>query len=198
MSAELPEILERQIVIRALPETVFGYFRDSERFARWWGEGSRIDARENGEVFIRFPNAVTARGRIVEIEPPRRIVFTYVSGGVDSLVTVLLEETDDGTILNLRHSFSSAKIRDHYIQGWRFQLALLSKAVAEDGGAAATRNIEAFFQAWSEKDPQRRRALLESCATSVISFRDAYSATDGIDDLAANLSAVQAFLPGAR
>ena len=196
MTMDLPEILERRIVIRAPVETVFGYFRDSARFARWWGEGSRIDARVDGEVFIRFPNAVTAKGRIVEIEPPRRIVFTYVSGGVDSLVTVRLEEANDGTILHLRHAFSSAKIRDHYVQGWRFQLTLLSKAVAEEGEPAATRCIESFFQAWSEKDPQRRRALLESCATPEVSFRDAYSATDGIDDLVANLAAVQAFLPG--
>jgi activator of Hsp90 ATPase-like protein len=138
----------------------------------------------------------TAKGRIVEIEPPRRIVFTYLSGGVDSLVTVHLEETEAGTRLDLRHAFSSAKIRDQYVQGWRFQLNLLSKAVADDSQADVTRHIETFFKAWSEKDPGIRRALLESRATPAISFRDAYSATDGIDDLVANLAAVQAFLPG--
>ena len=196
MSADLPEILDRRIVIRALPESVFEYFRDSERFARWWGEGSRIDPRAGGEVFIRFPNGVTVRGRIVEVEPPRRIVFTYVSGGIDSLVSVHLEETADGTALDLRHAFSSVKIRDLYVQGWRFQLNLLSKSIADDAKAEVTRTIETFFQAWSEKDPQGRRALLESCATPEISFRDPYGATDGIDDLVANLAAVQAFLPG--
>jgi len=38
--------LERTITIRAQRSTVFRFFTDSERFARWWGKGSEIDPRE--------------------------------------------------------------------------------------------------------------------------------------------------------
>ena len=37
------ERLDRTVVIRARPETVFGFFTDSGRWAAWWGAGSTID-----------------------------------------------------------------------------------------------------------------------------------------------------------
>ena len=61
--AEFSEFLEREITIGAPRETVFAYFTDSERFARWWGAGSRIDPRPGGEVEIRYPNG----GRIARV-----------------------------------------------------------------------------------------------------------------------------------
>ncbi len=193
---ELTEFLERRISIYARRETVFAYFTDSARFAGWWGEGSRIDARPEGAVFIRFPNGITASGEVREIEPPRRIVFTYVmAGGVASLVTVTLEEADQGTLVNLRHAFSSGKIRDTFVQGWRYQLALLSKAVSEDRRAAVVERVDAFLRAWGEPDAKTRRELLESCAAPGIVFRDAYSATEGLEDMLANLEAIQVFMP---
>src|SRR5262249_6856279 len=130
---EYPEALERRIEICARPETVFRYFTDSQRFARWWGEGSAIDARVGGKVPVRKPRGNRVDGEILEFESPRRIVFTYrYASGVPadgSLVTIVLEETESGTTLNLRHAFSSAKIRDTHVQGWRYQLAVFSKVI---------------------------------------------------------------------
>lgn len=195
--SELTETLERQILICARRETVFAYFTDSERFAKWWGKGSHIEARPGGAVFIHYPNGVTASGEVVEIEPPRRIVFTYVdAGGMVSLVTITLDETEQGTLLKLSHAFSSAKIRDHFVQGWRYQLALFSKVIAEEGQANVAERVDSFLRAWGEPDGKTRRTLLESCATPGIVFRDAYSATAGLDDLLAHLEAVQIFMPG--
>jgi uncharacterized protein YndB with AHSA1/START domain len=196
----LPESLERRITICARRETVFRYFTDSGRFARWWGEGSRIDARPGGEVLIRFANGPTVRGRVVETDPPRKIAFTYVYGdgkeSGDSLVTVTLDEEPDGTLLHLRHDFSSAKIRDQHVQGWRHQLAVFSKIVSEEEHAHVTERVDAFLRAWGDPDGATRRELMESCATPRVEFRDAFSATVGLDDLLANLDAVQVFMPG--
>jgi uncharacterized protein YndB with AHSA1/START domain len=196
---ELKEILERRITIAARPEIVFRFFTDPERFARWWGEGSRIDPREGGEVAIRYPDGTRVQGEIVEIDPPKRIVFTYrYASGVPadgSLVTIALEAVPEGTVLQLRHAFSSAKIRDAHVQGWRYQLALFSRAVAEDSRPAAAGRIDAWLAAWGEADAEERRRLLESCAVPGVLFRDAYSATEGLEDLLANLEAIQRFLP---
>jgi len=195
--SELTETLDRRITICARRETVFAYFTDSNRFAKWWGEGSHIDPRPGGAVFIRYPNGITAKGEVIEIEPPRRIVFTYIYGGdAASLVTITLDETKEGTVVHLHHAFSSAKIRDHFVQGWRYQLALFSKAVAEEAQGGVTERVDAYFRAWGEPDGKTRRELIESCATPGIVFRDAYGATDGLEDLLANLDAVQLFMPG--
>lgn len=198
--ADFAEYLDREITICARRETVFRYFTDSNRFAKWWGEGSQIDPRPGGAVFIRYPNAVTVSGEVVEIDPPRRIVFTYAYAGKipsdGSLVTITLDEAKSGTVLKLRHAFSSAKIRDAHVQGWRYQLALFSKTVAEEEHAGANENVDAFLRAWGDPDPGARRVLLESCVTPDVAFRDAFSATNGLDDLLANLEAVQIHMPG--
>jgi uncharacterized protein YndB with AHSA1/START domain len=197
---DLTETLDRQITIGARRETVFRYFTDSSRFARWWGQGSQIEARPGGAMLIQYPNGVSARGEVVEVEAPRRIVFTYATPGQTpsdaSLVTITLEEIEQGTLLKLHHAFSSAKIRDHFVQGWRHQLALFSKAVAEELHANVAQRVDAYLRAWGEPDGKLRQSLLESCATPGIVFRDAFSATDGLDEMLANLEAVQVFMPG--
>ena len=197
---DLREFLDREITICARPETVFRYFTDSQRFAKWWGEGSQIDPRPGGAVTIRYPNAVTVTGEVTEIDPPRRIAFTYAYAGKipadGSLVTITLEETAEGTVLKLRHAFSSAKIRDAHVQGWRYQLALFSKTVAEEEQSRAPEQVDAFLRAWGNPDAADRRRLLESCAAPDIAFRDAFSATNGIEEMLANLEAVQIHMPG--
>ena len=74
---DLPFSIERDIVIAARRDTVFRYFTDPERWAKWWGAGSRIDPRPGGEVFIQYPFNATAQGTVVELVVPERIVFTY-------------------------------------------------------------------------------------------------------------------------
>lgn len=197
---DLTETLDRRILIGARRETVFRFFTDSTRFAKWWGDGSHVDPRPGGAVFIHYPNGVTSNGEVVEIEPPRRIVFTYTNPGQSlaeaSLVTITLEEIEQGTLLNLHHAFSSAKIRDHFVQGWRHQLALFSKTVAEELHAGVAERVDAYLRAWGEPDGKTRRSLLETCVTPGLIFRDAFSATDGMDEMLANLEAVQVFMPG--
>jgi uncharacterized protein YndB with AHSA1/START domain len=197
---ERPHALDRDITIRARPEIVFRYFTDSERFARWWGEGSRIEPSPGGAVRIRYPNAIVVTGEVVEIDPPRRIVFTYAYGetpGPDpTLVTIELLPHVDGTLLRLRHEFADAKTRDAHVQGWRYQLAVFARVVSEETLAEAPDRVDAFLRAWNEPDAARRRELLESCAAKRLVFRDAFSATDGIEEMLANLDAMRVHMPG--
>jgi uncharacterized protein YndB with AHSA1/START domain len=101
----LPYQLNRTVVIHAAPETVFRFFTDSERWAKWGGTGSTIDPRPAGKVYIRHPGAVEVTGEVMEISPPERIVFTYgfVSGKPippgSSRVTIRLEPVPSGTRL---------------------------------------------------------------------------------------------------
>lgn len=199
---QLNETLERDITICARRETVFRYFTDSERFAAWWGAGSRIYPKPGGEVLIRYPDGTKAIGEILEIEPPARIMFTYGYAGMVpaefSRVTITLDETEKGTEVHLHHAFSSAKIRDHHVQGWRYQLALFSKTVSADQHSGAAARVDECLRAWGDPDAAERRRLLESCTADDVVFLDAFSATSGRDDLLANLEAIQTFMPGVQ
>jgi uncharacterized protein YndB with AHSA1/START domain len=201
MSA-LDHVLNRSVTIAARRETVFRYFTDSERFAAWWGPGSRIEPRPGGEVHIRHPNAVVAGGEVVEIEPIERVVFTYgfesgqpIPIGA-SRVTITLEETTRGTLVRVHHALPTAQARDEHVQGWRYQLAVFANVVAKEAHAEVGTLADRFFAIWGETDPAKRRSALEAVAVETLAFRDPYSCTDGLDDLSAHVAAAQRFMPG--
>lgn len=199
----LEYLVERSIVIRARPQEVFRYFTDSERFAAWWGAGSRIEPRPGGAVLIRYPNAVTASGQVVELVEPERVVFTYgyegekpaiAPGG--SRVTVTLKAEAEGTRVHLRHEVPSAAVRDEHVQGWRYQMAVFANVVSRERHADEVARVDRFFEVWNQKDGARRRTDLAAIAVESLVFLDQFSCTRGIDDLADHIGAAQFFMPG--
>lgn len=199
---ELPYSLERTISIRAKPETVFKFFTDTARWAKWWGADSTIDAKPGGKVYIRHPNGVEILGEVLEMHGPERMVFTYgfASGKPmppgSSRVTIRLEPDGAGTKLHLVHEFAERGPRDEHVQGWRFQLSLFSGVVSNEVFADAAAAVDAWFGAWVLSDDQLRTETLSRIVTSGIQFRDRYSLLDGIADLSAHIRAAQRFMPG--
>jgi len=198
----LDHVLDRTVTIRARRETVFRYFTDSDRFAAWWGAGSRIEPRPGGTVHIRFPNGIVAGGEVLEIAPVERVVFTYgfetgrpIPVGA-SRVTVTLEETPQGTVVRLKHELPTAEARDEHVQGWRYQLAVFANVVAREAHAGVGALADRFFACWAETDEARRRDGLLALATEDLTFRDPHSCTFGIDDLVDHIAAAQRFMPG--
>jgi uncharacterized protein YndB with AHSA1/START domain len=199
---ELPHYLDRTVVIRAMPETVFRFFTDSTRWATWWGAGSTIDPVPGGRVYIRHPGGVEALGEVLEVRESERIVFTYgfTSGKPmapgTSRVTIRLEPDEAGTRLHLRHEFAEAGPRDEHVQGWRFQLSLFSNVVANEVYADARGTVDAWFGAWVVADDRAREETLAKIVTPGIRFRDRFSLLDGLADLTAHIGAAQRFMPG--
>jgi uncharacterized protein YndB with AHSA1/START domain len=198
----LPHRLDRTVVIRATCETVFRFFTDSARWAAWWGAGSTIDPRPGGQVRIRYPNAVEASGEVVEVLTPERIVFTfgYASGTPiapgASRVTISLEPFEGGTRLRLAHEFSDAAVRDHHVQGWRYQLSVFGNTVADEIHRDAASLVNGWFGAWSLTNEEERAQALARIATAGVQFRDRFSLTDGLADLSAHIAATHRFMPG--
>jgi uncharacterized protein YndB with AHSA1/START domain len=196
--------LDRTVEIRARPATVFRFFTDPARWARWWGEGSTIDPVIGGAVAIVYPGGERVAGTIREIEPDRRLVFTFgyeaagrliAAGG--SIVTITLDELPGGiTRLVLRHEVDSAAARDAHGQGWRYQLARFADVVTEEAYAGAREAIAAWFAGWNELDGERRRALLTGAVTEDVRFCDAYGDVYGFDELLGHIAALQRFVPG--
>jgi uncharacterized protein YndB with AHSA1/START domain len=196
--------VERTVVIRARRATVFRYFTDAGRFAAWWGAGSSIEGRPDGEVQIRYPNGSTAGGKVLEIVDGERIVFTFGYDGADkpiprggSRVTITLDDHADGTRVRLLHEVADAPTRDAHVPGWRFQLSRFADVVAAEEHADVAALADRFFAAWNEADEAKRRDTLDAIVTDDVEFRDAWAAIAGRDELAAHIAAARMHMPGA-
>ncbi|MBI3207270.1 MAG: SRPBCC domain-containing protein [Candidatus Solibacter usitatus] len=196
--------LDRAVVIQAAPETVFRYFTDSARWAKWWGAGSTIDAQPGGRVYIRHPNGIEMSGEVLEVSAPRRIVFTYgfesgkpIPPGA-SRVTILLTPDAAGTRLRLTHEFDDAAVRDHHVQGWRFQLSLFGNVVSDEVNAGAEAIVDGWFDAWAITDAGARDAAFQQIAVAGLQFRDRYSLLDSLEEVSAHAAAAQMYMPGIR
>ncbi len=139
------ELLEvrREVEIAASPETVWELLVDPEKTSTWWGRAASFDPRPGGKFLLEVTAASTARGEFTEIDPPRRLAFTWgwEKGGAgpelvppgSSSVVIELVPTDTGTLLRLVHwGLPSAETVTSHGQGWDHYLGRLK--VAGGGG----------------------------------------------------------------
>jgi len=137
-----PPTLEREVRIAARPETVFAYFVDPERMARWMGNNVVLDARPGGTLRIDYNGRDIARGEFIAIDPPWRVVFTWgwempddpVPPGA-STVEVTLAPDGDGTTVRLVHSGLPADTIGGHAEGWDQFLPALAAAAEADAAA---------------------------------------------------------------
>jgi uncharacterized protein YndB with AHSA1/START domain len=138
MTTAPPDIV-REVVIAAPPEVVFPYFTEPEKMIAWKAVAATLDARPGGIFQIDVTGHDVARGEYVEIDPPRRVVFTFgwesegsaVPPG-STTVEVTLEPDGDGTRVRLVHSGVPDGIRAGSAEGWDHYLPRL--VVAAEGG----------------------------------------------------------------
>lgn len=197
--------LERSVIIRAPRSTVFRYFTDPARFARWWGEGSTIRAEVGGPFLVRYPNGQTASGNVLEIVENEHVLLTWgydapgkpiPPGG--SRVTITLEDAPEGTLLKLRHEVADAATRDQHVDGWRYHLSVFARVVADEQHAGAETIVDRYFDAWNEPGDGRRIEILAEAVDSNVAFRDAFGVTLGLEDLAQHIRAIHRHMPGMR
>lgn len=123
------DVLEIIVHIAASPETVFPYFTDPNRYVLWMGERAVLEPVPGGPYWVRMRNGIEAAGEFVEVDPPKRIVFTWgwtedqsVPPG-STQVVITLEEEDGGTRVVLRHhGLPTDDQRDHHRAGWQMYL----------------------------------------------------------------------------
>jgi uncharacterized protein YndB with AHSA1/START domain len=194
--------------VEASPATVFGFLSDPARLSQWLGAAAEMEPHPGGLLRVRFDRFGTVvEGRVVELVPPRRAVFTWgVASGPQAAtlppgstrVTVELEPIPGGTRVTLRHEgLPDEKERTEHEGGWRYyagQIAL--HASRAERGAGVERAVGAWFEAWAEPDDARRAALLATCATEDISFEDEHASLSGLAALTAHVGQVQSLLPG--
>ncbi len=129
-----PGDVVREIRIAAPPEVVFEYLVDPAKVIRWMGEAAEVEPVLGGRYRLTIDGNVTS-GQVVELEPPRRVAFTWgwEGGGPvppgSSTVVVDLEPDGDGTLVRLNHrGLPDTEMRELHREGWERFLPRLAAA----------------------------------------------------------------------
>lgn len=146
------DAVEREVRIRARPETIFPFFTEPDLMVQWMGSVAEADARPGGIYRVDIDGSRhVARGEFVAVEAPRRVVFTWgweseespVRPG-SSTVEVTLTPDGDHTIVRLVHSdLPSTDSAGAHATGWEHYLPRL--AIAAAGGDAGP-------DPWAQRD----------------------------------------------
>jgi uncharacterized protein YndB with AHSA1/START domain len=130
-TAESP--LVESVWIDADPDRVFPFFTDPARLTQWLGEAAELDAVPGGRFAVDISHRLV-RGSYLEVQPPRRVVFSWGDAGSVALppgssrVEVDLEPNAGGTKVTLRHHGLSGEERADHARGWPVKLAQLVAA----------------------------------------------------------------------
>jgi len=149
-------IVEVSVHIAAPPETVFGYLTDAARYPQWMGSSAVLDPVAGGIYRVRMADGFAAAGTFVEVDPPRRVVFTWGwaddeaaqhvlgeppadDGGLpagSTRVAIGLDADQGGTWLTLRHhDLPTRELRDAHQHAWQTYIGrLVIRAAGGDPG----------------------------------------------------------------
>ena len=147
------ELVEREVLVEAEPETVFAFFTDPEKMVRWLGVSATLDPRPGGLFRVSPAPDSTVEGSYLEVLPYERVVFTWgypqlpgfdrtplAPGG--STVKVDLLPEGGATRVRLTHVGPDA-LAEFHGQGWTNYLDRLANA-----GAGRDPGPDRFPEAW--------------------------------------------------
>jgi uncharacterized protein YndB with AHSA1/START domain len=133
------ELVEREVLIEAEPETVLAFLTDPEKMVRWLGVAATLDPRPGGVFRVNPAPDSTVEGTYVEVSP-NRVVFTWgyphlpgfdetpLAPGASTVEVELLQE-GEATRVRLTHLGPEALALFHR-QGWANYLERLAEAAA--------------------------------------------------------------------
>lgn len=209
MTNDAATLVELTRHIKARPTTVWGIISDASRFSEWMAGAARFEPHPGSPFRIEFPQFQTViRGEVLECD--ETALKLALSWGVEagpqadtfppgsSRLELSLFPDGNGTRVELRHSsLPSGTETRHQEAGWRFHCSRLDlMANRADLGNTLGPALDAWFAAWNETDPDARRALLESCCSEDVSFRDEWAEASGRDLLSVHIGNTQHFVPG--
>jgi uncharacterized protein YndB with AHSA1/START domain len=119
--------VEREVAIDASPETVWELLTDPEKATRWMGQAASFDPRPGGEYRVEVIPGHVARGEFVEVDRPRRLVYTWgwekseqesaVPPG-STTIEIELIPSGAGTTLRFKHDLPTAAAAASHAKGW--------------------------------------------------------------------------------
>jgi uncharacterized protein YndB with AHSA1/START domain len=129
------KLVVKEIMIDAPVALVYDMLTDPALLVRWLADEVDIDLRPGGLIRWKHANGDVCIGRIVDADPPRRLVFTYgwerpevqVAPG-STTVVIDLAATPAGTRLRLVHHGLAGPMADAHSGGWTHYLTRLATA----------------------------------------------------------------------
>jgi uncharacterized protein YndB with AHSA1/START domain len=129
--------VEYETRIAAPPETVFEFFSDPAKMVQWMGTEATLDPRPGGVCRINPGGQAVMSGEFLEVDPPRRIVFSwgweteqFATPPRSTIVDVSLIPDGEDTLVRLVHRrLEPGAIRFHRA-GWEHYLPRLARAAA--------------------------------------------------------------------
>jgi uncharacterized protein YndB with AHSA1/START domain len=119
--------IEQTVRISAPPETVWTFWTEPSRLIEWWATDAEVVAEPGGLFRVVVEGGHAMRGAFIELDPPRRLVFTFgweadaPAGPLppgSTRVEVTLTPDEGGTLLVLRHfDMPAIHVPDHQ-HGW--------------------------------------------------------------------------------
>ncbi|MBO0911780.1 MAG: SRPBCC domain-containing protein [Acidobacteria bacterium] len=142
-----------EIFIAAPRERIFEALTDPNQAIRWWGQKDRyqlsefiMDVRVGGKWSTSGGSMkmghIDVHGEFLEIDPPLRLKYTWISSWMPKSTMVLweLEEKDNGTLVKLTHTgfAGDAGHAKAHSDGWNLVLSWL-EAYLERGETVGAR-----------------------------------------------------------
>jgi uncharacterized protein YndB with AHSA1/START domain len=125
----------QQLVIHADADHVFDMLTDPALFVQWMADRATLDPTPGGVIRWTHPNGDTVSGRYVEVDRPRRLLFTYgwervavgIPPGSTTVEIDLLPQADGSTLVKLVHRGLSDRAADAHQGGWAHYLDRLRR-----------------------------------------------------------------------
>jgi uncharacterized protein YndB with AHSA1/START domain len=130
-----------EVTVDATPETIFELISDPAKIIRWMGASAKLEPQAGGVFAVDINKEALMRGEILEVEPNRRVVFSFGWEGQgpiapgSSTVEIDLIAEGKATLVRLTHTGLPAEERANHAEGWNHYLARLAiVAVGGDPG----------------------------------------------------------------
>lgn len=135
--------ITKTLFLKAPAAHVWKFLTEADRLAVWFHQGG-ADLVANGEYSV-LSNSLGKEGtklcwgRVLEFDPPHRLVHTFTHAGlkeVETVCTWTLQDVDGGTILTLEHTGGEKLgeagfgITANHDAGWDEHFARLRRVVS--------------------------------------------------------------------
>ena len=146
--------IEKSVLVPLSADETFALLTQPERLRRWQVVSARMDLRAGGDYRWTVVPGANASGTIVEVEPGKRLVFTWgwEEGGSEpapgeSTITITLEPAEGGTTVRLVHEGLTAAQEEAHAHGWdHFMGRLVAAGTA--GEAGLDPNVQRSAEEW--------------------------------------------------
>jgi uncharacterized protein (TIGR03086 family) len=127
-------IVEKTALLPVSADEAFALITQPDRLRRWLAVSARVDLRAGGEFrWTLTPMAVSA-GTITEVDPGRRIVFSFAweqsAEPRTDTVIITIEPAEGGTLVRLVHEGLPEDQGRDVLEGWTHFFERLERAAA--------------------------------------------------------------------